>query len=154
MNFQTGTCYCDKVAYSFDRLSQKATTARMKDGRVASFLLYDWLQRRFANLTALDRQPLCLTDGKHIFQVRTVSGSCLTNPHKQNGIKRHWNAVEHAAALHRITHLILIDLNEMPDITFAAIPAAYFFKPDGTPKPKITADLACSMIRHANTLGD
>jgi len=126
MIFTTGKIYREELALAFGALAPSTLAEVLRDGRPSSCLLHAHLLAKFSNL----RQPPtkatladCVMDTEdRVFQVRAVTEHGVTLlPAKSVGVGREYDAEAYRAALKILSGFILMDVTEMPRVTYAAV---------------------------------
>lgn len=127
MIFEADTIYSEHLAMAFGQLDGPALAKILSDGRVSSHLIYNHLPERFSNLRkykASSTNMDCLTtDDGDVYQLRiiTANGVKLV-PSKNVGVGRGYDRSSYRSALDRIVGFILVDVTDMPKITYGSVP--------------------------------
>ena len=127
MKFQLNQVYVETLPATFGRIPMKRLAQTLRDGRASAFLIYEHLLAQYENLRRMTddpRLPDCIRhQGRRTLQVRTVTQNGVAlNPHKQNGIGRRYDRLEHMIARRQVEGYILVDVTEAPKVTYAFVP--------------------------------
>lgn len=118
--------YQEDLPLTFGCVPKANLDAAYRDGRAASFLVVEQLLARHRNLRRVkepDYPDDCvqMPDGR-ILLVRVVTqGGTFLNPHKQNGYGRKVNLLEHQRERLKFFGYLLVDVTEMPRITYSYV---------------------------------
>ncbi len=126
MNFVPGTHYVENLEVRFGVISPDTLRVILRDGRAASPLVFAHLRKRFENLTLASRDKAdadCLEDDAgRIWQVRMLTNQGVKLlPSKSIGAGRTYDAYEYRKALSKISGFLVVDVTEMPKITFGTV---------------------------------